>query len=243
MYIAARTDLGRVRDGNEDSLLVIEPDVIAVADGMGGHAAGEVASQQALETVKSLLSDDAAGLDEQAVCAQLTMAVAAANRRVYGLSKQAAYAGMGTTLTLARLAPDKVFYAHVGDSRLYLFSQGKLRQITLDHSLVAEMLRHGYLTEAEAANHPRRNVITRAVGTSDEVKIDCGVVEWQAGDAVLLCTDGLTSMLEDAQIESLLADGASDPEALVQRLITEANARGGKDNITVICAVHGGAFV
>ena len=117
MDIAACTDLGRVRDGNEDSLLVLAPDVIAVADGMGGHAAGEVASQQALETVKDLLANAGGALDEQSVCAQLTAAVAEANRQVYDLAKQAAYAGMGTTLTLARVAQDKVFYAHVGDSR------------------------------------------------------------------------------------------------------------------------------
>ncbi len=241
MDIAACTDLGRVRDGNEDSLLVLAPDVIAVADGMGGHAAGEVASQQALETVKDLLANAGGALDEQSVCAQLTAAVAEANRQVYDLAKQAAYAGMGTTLTLARLAQDKVFYAHVGDSRLYLYRAQKLRQITFDHSLVAEMLRHGYLTEAEAACHPRRNVITRAVGTSDEVKIDSGVVEWQAGDAVLLCTDGLTSMLTDAQIEALLVAGLAEPTALVRRLVEAANAVGGRDNITVICAVHNGA--
>ena len=240
MDIAASTDLGRVREGNEDSLLVIEPAIIAVADGMGGHAAGEVASQQALEVLKNRLADLAiSGADgEQDLCQALTTAVAAANRHVYQLSREAGYAGMGTTLTVAHLCADKVVYAHVGDSRLYLYRAKKLQQITSDHSLVAEMLRHGYLTEAEAAHHPRRNVITRAIGTSDEVKIDCGAFSWQSGDAVLLCTDGLTTMLDDAQIEAMFAAGVNQPQAFVQQLIDTANELGGKDNITVICAVH-----
>ena len=243
MYIAACTDLGKVRDGNEDSLLVIERDIIAVADGMGGHAAGEVASQQALEIVKSNLSVLVPTADDQSLCEQLTAAVVAANKHVYELSKQAEYAGMGTTLTLARLCGEKVVYAHVGDSRLYLYRQSKLQQITSDHSLVAEMVRNGYITKEEAAHHPRRNVITRAVGTADEVKIDCGVFPWNPGDALLLCTDGLTTMVDDSQLASLLAGGLSQPQELVRQLIETANEQGGKDNVTVICAVHEGEKV
>ena len=241
MYIAACTDLGKVRDGNEDSLLVLGSEVIAVADGMGGHAAGEVASKQALETVKQRLATDAnQRYDDVGWRQSLAAAVAAANHDVYELSKHAGYAGMGTTLTIARLEKEKVAYAHVGDSRLYLYRNGKLQQITTDHSLVAEMLRHGYLTEAEAAHHPRRNVITRAVGTADEVKVDSDIFSWQAGDALLLCTDGLTTMLDDRRIEALFAQNLRQPEVLVRAFIEGANAEGGKDNINVICAVNAG---
>lgn len=241
MYIAACTDLGKVRDGNEDSLLVLGSEVIAVADGMGGHAAGEVASKQALETVKQrLVANTDRRYDDADWRQTLAAAVAAANHDVYELSKQAGYAGMGTTLTIVRMEKEKVAYAHVGDSRLYLYRDGKLQQITTDHSLVAEMLRNGYLTEAEAAHHPRRNVITRAVGTADEVKVDADIFAWRAGDALLLCTDGLTTMLDDRRIEALFARNLRQPEVLVRELIEGANAEGGKDNITVICAVNAG---
>ena len=241
MYIAACTDLGKVRDGNEDSLLVLGSEVIAVADGMGGHAAGEVASKQALETLKQrLVSETAKRYDEVSLQRMLTAAIVAANHDVYELSKQDGYAGMGTTLTVARLEKERVTYAHVGDSRLYLYRDGSLQQITTDHSLVAEMLRQGYLTEAEAAHHPRRNVITRAVGTADEVKVDSDIFAWRPGDALLLCTDGLTTMLDDRRIEALFAQNLFQPEVLVRALIDGANAEGGKDNITVICAVNAG---
>jgi serine/threonine protein phosphatase PrpC len=184
---AALTDIGLHRSTNEDAFIA-EPPLFAVADGMGGARAGEVASHLALETLVETL---AAG-------AVLHDAALAANERVYQLSRaDRAHAGMGTTLTVVVLRDDRLEFAHVGDSRLYLWRDATLEQVTDDHSLVGEMLREGHLTREAALSHPQRSILSRALGTEPHVEVDEGALELLAGDAVLLCSDGLYSMVPE----------------------------------------------
>ncbi len=220
------TDIGRVRDGNEDSFLVVaEPPLFAVADGMGGHRGGEVASHLALETVETLAQHGSGTLADQ---------VREANRAVYARSQEdRAVTGMGTTLTAARVVDDTVLLAHVGDSRAYLLRAGAMRQLTDDHTLVNRMLKAGEITAAEADVHPHRNVLTRALGTEPEVKVDTGEVALMDGDRVLLCSDGLFGMLNEDQIQAI-CEAEPDPQRAADRLVKAANRAGGIDNITVL---------
>ena len=221
---AAATDIGRVREQNEDSFLVEEP-LFAVADGMGGHRGGEVASRLALQTLESLFRRGSGDLDEQ---------VQEANRAVFERSMlDRRVAGMGTTLTAALFEGDRVRLAHVGDSRAYLLRDGELHQLTEDHTLVRRMVAEGEITEEEARVHPHRNVMTRAIGTDMWVDVDDLVVEMRAGDRLLLCTDGLTGMVPEDRIREVLVD-TPDPQLAADRLVAEANEAGGVDNITVV---------
>lgn len=223
----AHTDTGRVRDHNEDSLLA-QPPIFAVADGMGGHEAGEVASSLAVATVK------AAELDSDDPEQWVGSVVDTANTAVYSKGTQQGGAlRMGTTLTVAYTAPDAIYLGHVGDSRAYLLHDGRLRQLTDDHSLVAEWVRQGRITADEAAVHPQRSVITRALGIDDAVQIDTLRVVPAAGDRLLLCSDGLTGCVADADIAATLRD-VDDPETAAGKLIDLANAGGGDDNITAV---------
>jgi len=223
---AALTDIGRVRTHNEDTVLAMPP-LFVVADGLGGHEAGEVASSIAVETLRDHAP---AHPDSKA----LARAVKAANREVLRAAKEGVgRAGMGTTMTAAIVEGTTIAFAHVGDSRAYLFADGKLRRITEDHSMVADMIRRGQLTEAESRVHPNRSVITRALGTDANMEADAYEIEVPAGSRLLLCSDGLTSMLVDEKIEEVLAEGA-DPEGSARALIAEANTAGGQDNISVI---------
>jgi len=222
--VGAATDIGRVREGNEDSFLAREP-LFAVADGMGGHLGGEVASRLALETVERLFEERAGSLTEQ---------VEEANRAVFERSQQdRGVAGMGTTLTAALVEGERVRLAHVGDSRAYLFREGVLHRLTEDHTLVHRMVQEGEITEAEAERHPHRSVLTRALGVDPGVRVDEGYVRISPGDRLLLCTDGLTGMVPERRIGTVLGDVA-DPQQAADRLVSEANAAGGVDNITVI---------
>ena len=215
------SDIGRVREGNEDSYL-IEPPLYAVADGMGGHRGGEVASQLALETVERLFHEGRGTLTEQ---------IREANRAVF--SRSAAdrkVTGMGTTLTAAMIQDD---LAHVGDSRAYLLRAGAFRQLTEDHTLVGKMVKAGEITPAEADVHPHRNVVTRALGTEPDLEVDeldLGLLE---GDRILLCSDGLTNMVTEEQIQAILTS-TPDPQDAADRLVRAANRAGGLDNITVV---------
>lgn len=223
----AHTDTGRVRDHNEDSLLA-QPPIFAVADGMGGHEAGEVASSLAVATVKS------AKLDSDDPEVWVGHVVDSANTVVFAKGTQQGGAlRMGTTLTVAYTAPDAIYLGHVGDSRAYLLHDGRLRQLTDDHSLVAEWVRQGRITADEAAVHPQRSVITRALGIDDAVQIDTMRVVPAAGDRLLLCSDGLTGCVSDADIAATLRDVA-DPDEAAAKLIDLANAGGGDDNITAV---------
>ena len=220
---AALTDIGLHRSGNEDAF-VDELPLVAVADGMGGARAGEIASHLALDT---LAADLAAG-------ATLAHAAQAANESVYHESRSdRARAGMGTTLTAVLLGDDRLEFAHVGDSRLYLWRDETLEQITDDHSLVGEMVREGHLTREGALSHPQRSILSRALGTEARVEVDGGEVELRAGDGLLLCSDGLYSMVPELTIAAVLA-AVDDPLRVARRLIREAKNEGGHDNITVI---------
>jgi len=225
---SARTDTGRRRRRNEDAL-VCEPPLFAVADGMGGAQAGEVASQLAAESVREQ------GQGGLAAPEQVVELIRAANRRVYSYSSENASArGMGTTMTVAMVAGDGVVIGHVGDSRAYLLRDDKLTQLTQDHSLVAELIRSGRLSPEEAETHPQRSVITRALGTDPEVEVDLFSLAAKDRDLFLLCSDGLTSMVADEEMERLLVDSRDDLDAATRELIEAANQAGGEDNISVV---------
>lgn len=222
---AAATDIGQVREGNEDSFLAEEP-LFAVADGMGGHRGGEVASQLALETLEVLF--------RQARSSSLAQHVQEANRVVFERSLlDRAVAGMGTTLTAALVEGSLVRLAHVGDSRAYLLRAGEMRLLTEDHTLVHRMVEEGEITAEEAEVHPHRSVLTRALGVDVEVAVDEGAVDVRDGDRLLLCTDGLTAMLAETQIREILS-AAAEPDEAAKRLVRAANRAGGVDNITVV---------
>jgi PPM family protein phosphatase len=222
-----KTDTGRARADNEDSAYA-RPPLYVVADGMGGAQAGEVASALAVEEFRGGLV--AQGTAEQ----RLSERVQAANRRIYETAhRKLEHEGMGTTLTAVYLDDSNLAVAHVGDSRAYIFRDGELVRLTHDHSLVEELIRRGKLTPEQAAAHPQRSIITRALGIEPEVEVDTWTYPMRAGDVVLLCSDGLTSMISEPQIASVLAE-QPDLELAGERLIAEANEAGGRDNITVV---------
>jgi serine/threonine protein phosphatase PrpC len=225
--ITSLTDTGRLRPDNEDSLFVREP-LFVVADGMGGARAGEVASQVAVEAFQE-------GLPERGTAEErLTEVVQEANRRIHALSREhEERQGMGTTLTAAMLEDASITIAHVGDSRAYLFREGQLQRLTQDHSLVAELVRRGKLTEEQAEEHPQRSIITRALGIEPAVEVDTWSYSARHGDVLLLCSDGLTSMLTEEQIVDVLSRRETLQEA-ARALIRTANEAGGRDNISVI---------
>jgi serine/threonine protein phosphatase PrpC len=224
---AGRTDVGRQRSANEDSLFVAPP-LFAVADGMGGAKAGEVASAVAVEAVEGATESS------EPVEAQLASIVRAANRRIYDLAvADESRRGMGTTLTLAKLHGDEVSLAHVGDSRAYRLRGGELEQLTHDHSLVAELERSGQITAEAAEHHPQRSIITRALGPEPDVEVDTYTLTGRDGDLFMICSDGLTSMISDDEVASILRSAGSLAEA-ADELVRAANQSGGKDNITVI---------
>jgi protein phosphatase len=223
---AGLTDPGLTRTGNEDGLL-LEPPLYAVADGMGGHRAGEIASREALT---ALLANAPRETDPKA----LARAVRSANRAVIeSAAKSRTRTGMGTTLTAAMVDGTRVLVAHVGDSRAYLLHEGTLTRITEDHSMVADLVRHGTITEEDARFHPQRSVITRALGSDPDMVADVFDVQAAPGDRLLLTTDGLTGMLPDDYIAELL-DQQRDPEQAAAKLVEAANRAGGYDNITVV---------
>jgi serine/threonine protein phosphatase PrpC len=238
-YIAfgAKTDLGRVRENNEDKFDYMEPDepsvlatkgrVFAVADGMGGHSAGQVASELSLNVfIRSFYSDSSSDVEKT-----LRKAVKEANSYVVDVARTIpGRSGMGATLTAAIVRDDDMFLAQVGDSRCYLLRSGELKQLTEDHSWVAEQVRSGAMSEAEAEQSPFRNVITRSMGGAPEVEPDITAVKVLPGDRYLLCSDGLSGMIPFDEISELL--GAGSPSVAAWNLIDRANQYGGKDNVT-----------
>lgn len=231
LHAAGLTDVGQAREGNEDAMHVGDS-VFAVADGMGGHAAGEVASTLALEPIADL-DGRVFGDNEQARSA-LEDAVVEANRIVVEAAEtDNTLQGMGTTLTAALFEGRRLHLAHVGDSRAYLLRQGRVTQLTRDHTFVQQLLDDGSITEAEAATHPHRSVVTRAIGTSTEVEIDLETLDLASGDAVLLCSDGLSGVVDDDRIAELLTSDRT-PEQTVTELVRAANQAGGPDNITAV---------
>ena len=222
----SRTDVGCVREHNEDSLAVAPP-LYVVCDGMGGHAAGEVASEIAVDVIcdRAPAHPDASALGQAVEEANLAIIRAARE----GVGR----AGMGCTCTAAMLEKDKLVIAQVGDSRAYLLHKGQMQQLTRDHSLVADLIEAGQITEAEARVHPQRSVITRALGSDPRTQPDLFELTVEAGDRLLLCSDGLSTMLEDDQIAKILASH-SEPQRCAAQLVNEAVGRGGYDNVTVI---------
>jgi PPM family protein phosphatase len=227
---------GRRRRHNEDAY-VVQPPLFAVADGMGGAKAGEVASALAADAVQE------SGNDGESGEARVAALIEEANRRVFRrASEDREASGMGTTMTVALVEGDEVAIGHVGDSRAYLIRDGRLEQLTDDHSLVAELVRSGKLTPEEAETHPQRSVITRALGTEADVDVDTFSVQSAPGDLFLLCSDGLTSMVDDETILDAVERNRADLEEAAKALINAANRGGGEDNITVVFfEVDGGA--
>jgi serine/threonine protein phosphatase PrpC len=229
----AGTDVGRARSGNEDSYFCGRT-VFAVADGLGGHQGGEVASAAAVEPLAALDGREFAELAEAAEA--LTAAIREGNAAILDRAAgDPGLWGMGTTVTAAALADDRhLQLAHVGDSRAYLLRDGSLDQLTTDHTVVAELVRRGRLTPAQAAIHPERSILTRAVGLDPRIPVDTpDPLELRDGDQVLLCSDGLTEAVDDDQVAELLSS-TPDGTAACQALIDAANAAGGPDNITVV---------
>ncbi|MFL6250962.1 MAG: Stp1/IreP family PP2C-type Ser/Thr phosphatase [Actinomycetes bacterium] len=232
LVFAAATDVGRMRKNNEDSYLSAEP-VAAVADGMGGHSAGEVASAIAIEELAAL-GERGPWENETAATDDLKQAILRANRRIRGMAaSDRKLNGMGTTLVALLEDGDMVHVANVGDSRGYLLRQGELSQVTVDHSLVQELVDDGRLSPKDAERHPQRSVITRALGIDPEVEFDLFTYKLQVGDRLLLCSDGLSDVVEPTQIRNVLLRVRS-PQKAARQLITVANEQGGPDNITVI---------
>jgi serine/threonine protein phosphatase PrpC len=237
LVVAADTDKGQVRANNEDSVLVEQPTSAdaqrrgtlgLVADGMGGAAAGEVASQLAAETVHDFFYQSPNGSTGEA----LGEAIRAANARIWNQANQhEEQAGMGSTLTAVVVSDDNVTIGHVGDSRAYLVRKGSITQLTQDHSWVAEQVAAHILTPEEAEHHPRRNVITRALGQKSSVDVDVFTRRIRDGDSLLLCSDGLTRVVQDIEIEEEVS--RSQPREAVKRLIDLANKRGAPDNVSV----------
>ncbi|OUO90617.1 protein phosphatase [Gordonibacter sp. An230] len=222
----SRTDIGCLRDHNEDSL-VVAPPLFVVADGMGGHAAGEVASEIAVDVIAALAPEHPDG-------EVLAHAVQEANRAVIRAAREGrGREGMGTTVTAAMLEGERLVIAQVGDSRAYLLHQGKLQQLTRDHSLMADMIEAGQLTPEEARTHPQRSVITRALGSDLRLQPDIYEINVEAGDRLLICSDGLSGMVSDEEIEHTLRR-VQDPQRCASQLVNEAIANGGHDNVTVI---------
>ncbi len=238
LVVAARTDVGMIRSGNEDSFFA-DPSqhksLFVVADGMGGHAAGEVASEMAVQIISREMTD-VVEISAQAP-ERMTSALRAANLRIYERTiSEADKQGMGTTASVLLLANDRYLIGHIGDSRVYLLRDGALRQLTKDHSYVQEQVDAGYLTPEQARYHPYSNVITRCVGASDEVDVDIYEGEVKRGDIFLIASDGLTGMVDDKRLQSILTTRSSVGR-MVDAMINEANGRGGLDNITAIIAM------
>lgn len=221
------TNVGKVRKNNEDSLIVIEPEIFVVADGMGGQAAGEVASKILVDTVKNFLPLIPEPLDEEI----LTKSILKANAQILRAAREnKIYRGMGTTATILHIYKNRAYYAHIGDSRLYRVRNKTLEQITEDHSYVETLVRRGELTPAEARVHPMKNILTQAVGADENISVDSGSLRLDTEDIFLLCTDGLTNMVTDEDILKILLESKNPADDLIQAALNG----GGHDNISVI---------
>lgn len=233
MRSAYGTDVGKKRKNNEDALYVCDDEssinFFIVADGMGGHNAGEVASKNAIKEVAEFLK-----IQNEISQDTVLKAVEKSNTDIYQLSKtDKKLSGMGTTIVLAVADDENILIAHVGDSRAYLISDNNITRLTTDHSWVQELINSGTLTQSEAKDHPQKNVITRAIGISEDVKTDLLLRSWKQKDILLLCTDGLNTLVEDNEILEII-NNSSDLDKMVSKLISLANTRGGNDNITVV---------
>jgi serine/threonine protein phosphatase PrpC len=238
MNVAIQSNIGRVRQNNEDRADVrqdLNGLILAiVADGMGGHQAGETASHLAVDEIINGLEQVSSQLDEEQCRSTITQAMIQANHQVHERSKSdPILSGMGTTVVLALASSEWVHVAHVGDSRCYYFSSSGYQCLTTDHSLVNELLKTGQITSSEAEIHPQRNVLLRALGTDEEIEVELNYVPWQKGDHLLLCSDGLTDLVPEEQINEVVASTLTTQEK-ADELIQKALQYGGDDNITVV---------
>lgn len=236
MEFAAMTDIGRHRKNNEDNYFVYQNEQLSggmVADGMGGHNAGEVASKMAVDIIKHhIICNYDPSMDYMEIAEMISTAFQIANREIYRESQTDEHKGMGTTATLAFVYDKKLIIAHIGDSRCYIFSGGTIKQLTNDHSFVGELVRSGQITENDARHHPNKNMITKALGAEPFVKADMNITAYN-GEAVLLCSDGLTNMISDSQIADILIAN-KNPDTAISKMVELANKKGGNDNITVV---------
>ena len=231
------SDIGLVRGANEDSYICEPPHLFVVADGMGGHAAGDIASKLAATTVSRYIQENVGANNYEEL---LKQAIIQANTSIYQLSQSKEdFNGMGTTVTAVYVDGNTIYWGHVGDSRIYLFRNREFSQITNDHSLVWELVQSGNITKEEAHIHPKRNMLTRAVGTSCLIKIDTGLIVWESGDILLMCTDGLTNMVSEQDIYNLIKNRQDDLESIGNQLVVHAKSAGGFDNITTILLKNG----
>jgi protein phosphatase len=226
MKAAGRTDRGKIREINEDTF-GYHDNLFVVADGMGGHQAGEVASAIAVETILK------ADLNGEPKTALRNTLIAAEQAILKKAAQDQELNGMGTTVAVLYLEAERAYVTHIGDSRVYYLSGNNLRQLTHDHSLVYELVKSGEITAEEAKNHPQRNILTRALGSNDTLEIDIIEIEVVEGDKFLLCSDGLTNSIPETLIKELISS-EEDPEIIVDRMIASANELGGSDNITVV---------
>lgn len=236
MQTFSLTDKGRTRNTNQDYVFCEEnavgsfPNLFIVADGMGGHNAGDTASRMCVEEVVSQIEQST----KVTPIGTFEQAVAAANEKVFQASlSDKALNGMGTTIVATVVFGDTAYIVNVGDSRLYVYKD-TFRQVTIDHSLVEEMVQSGKLNKEDMRTHPNKNIITRALGTNSDVKADCFEIEVDEGDVLLLCSDGLSNMLEDEKIERIIRSNREDMSEAGRQLVQEANEAGGKDNISVV---------
>lgn len=238
MEIGACSHIGKIREINEDAFFIAKDDenLFIVADGMGGHNAGEVASNIAIEAITDYIHKNTnikEADEEPLIFHEIRKAIIEANRRILERAiTDEKCQGMGTTLTLA-LILSKIYIGHIGDSRAYRINRQCMTQITEDHSLVAELVRNGSITEIEAKNHPQRNIITRALGTEENIKIDIYSVPFDKEDIIVLCTDGLTNLVEPSEIMECMLYSATIQKGC-EHLVELANERGGYDNITIL---------
>lgn len=243
MRTAFRSDIGRIRLVNEDRCWVADADdslsIAIVADGMGGHQAGDVASQLAVDTFRDAVQDMRRDIPFEEAKLQLRQAVLQANEVVFEMASQNEhYHNMGTTIVACMLFPDRGLIGHIGDSRAYKLREGELKQLTEDHTLVNELAKTGQISREEAANHPRRNVLTRALGTDPYVEVDVLSFSWKPGDLLVLCSDGLSNTVDEAGLLDTLADEEADLDAKADKLIELALLAGGEDNVTVVLLHH-----
>ena len=236
----ARTSKGKIRKVNEDSYVIIRDlydnnVAFAVADGMGGHEFGNVASSVAVNSFKELFLNNENPIKDTFSCTECFHSIFnIINKRILEISREKNLTlGMGTTLSVALITDNKLYTGHIGDSRIYIRHDNQIRQITKDHSYVEELMEKGMITKDEAKMHPKKNMITRALGIEDYVVADIAETETGEGDVVILCTDGLTSVVEDNEILNII-NNSNTPEECTQTLIKKANSLGGPDNITVI---------
>ncbi len=240
------TDVGRKREANEDCFAIVPEDhVFVVADGMGGHAAGEVASRLAVTAFQDFVASTRRDAEttwpyeyDPSMSVEgnrIRTAIRLANQRILdSISQKKDLEGMGTTLVGAMVSDDRVCVGHVGDSRAYLLREGKLTQLTSDHSWVNEQVKLGFLTKSDASRHPFRNVVTRALGSKDDVAVDLTEQGLKHGDYLILCTDGLNTMVDDETIARTVMRHGGNVEAAAKDLVQKANENGGEDNVTVI---------